>query len=313
MNTGDLVVLAFLLDLWWGDPRWLPHPVNAVARFAKSMEGWSRRILAPKLAGILTTATVVAATGAATWVLIHLARALHPMAGTLLEIGLLYTCFATKSLVQHAEAVRIPLQAGNFPLARKRVGWMVGRDTHDLDEAEVTRATLESVGENTVDGITGPLLFALLGGPVGAMVYKAASTLDSLFGYRNQRYLAFGWAAARLDDFLTWLPARLTGPLMLMAGLMPGFWFRHGLEIYRRDRLKHPSPNAAHGEAALAGLLGVQLGGPSSYHGKISHKAQLGDPLQPLHPGLITKANVLACTTAVLGVLTGWLLWFHLG
>lgn len=306
MTYADMVAIAFLLDLWWGDPRWLPHPVSLIAKGAKFLEKSTRRLLPAKLAGIITLFSVLSTTGVLVWGLVYGANRVHPYVGQAVSTLLLYTCLATKSLLQHARAVLIPLQSGDLDAARHQVAMIVGRDTETMDEQAVIRATLESVGENTVDGIIAPLFFGFLGGPIGAMVYKAASTLDSLFGYRNDRYRHFGWASARFDDLLAWLPARITGPAMIMVGILPGFRMRHGLEIYRRDRCKHPSPNAAHGEAALAGLLGVQLGGPSTYDGQVSQKPYLGDPLEQIETHHITKANRLVFLTALLMVMVGW-------
>ena len=309
MTHGDLLAVALLLDLWWGDPRWLPHPVSLIARFARLLEKMTRRLFPPKIAGITTAGLVVATTGLTVWSMIRFSSGIHSYLGDVVKIYLLYTCLATKSLVQHAQSVMIPLERSDLETARAKVAMMVGRDTKDLDEGGIIRATLESVGENTVDGIGGPMLFALAGGPVAAMVYKATSTLDSLFGYQNERYRTFGWASARLDDLLAWLPARLTGPTMILTGLLPGYRLRHGIRIYRRDRRKHPSPNAAHGESALAGLLGIQLGGPSTYQGVPSHKAFLGTRLEPLNLEHIRRANRLVMITALLLTGGGWCFW----
>jgi adenosylcobinamide-phosphate synthase len=231
---------------------------------------------------------------------------LHPLAGDIVAILLLYTCLATRSLHDHALAVYRPLTAGDLVEARQRVSWLVGRDTAELDEGEVTRAAVESVAENTVDGCTAPLLFACLAGPLGALAYKAISTLDSTFGYKNERYLQFGWASARLDDLANLLPARLTAllvaPAALLLRLNPGNAWR----IFWRDRHNHPSPNGGQIEAAVAGALGVRLGGVNSYFGQPSTRPFMGDPLQPLQSRHILQAIRLMWLvygmTAVLGL-----------
>jgi adenosylcobinamide-phosphate synthase len=178
----------------------------------------------------------------------------------------------------------------------------VGRDTDSLDEPEVVRATVESVAENMVDGVTAPLLFAVVGGPIGAILYKAVNTLDSTFGYKNERYLQFGWASARLDDVVNFIPARITAPLTAvtagLVGLRPlGAW-----RMFRRDGRKHPSPNSGLTEAAVAGALGVQLGGVNRYFGIASERPRMGDPLQPLSRAHILKTNRLMLVTSALAL-----------
>ena len=277
------ILLAMLLDLLLGDPRWLPHPVQGIGWLAQRSETPLRRLIAnQKLAGIFAVLLVVGSTVLAGLVLITAATAIQPLAGDIVAILLLYTCFATRSLHDHALAVYRPLQAGDLAEARRRVGWLVGRDTAELDEGEVTRAAVESVAENTVDGCTAPLLFACLAGPLGALAYKAISTLDSTFGYKNERYLQFGWASARLDDLANLLPARLTALLVAPAALLLRLHPGNAWRIFWRDRHNHPSPNGGQIEAAVAGALQVRLGGVNSYFGQPSTRPFMGDPLQPL-------------------------------
>jgi adenosylcobinamide-phosphate synthase len=179
------------------------------------------------------------------------------------------------------------------------VGMICGRDPETLDEPAVIRATVESVAENTVDGVIAPLMFAFLGGPVGIWLYKAASTLDSTFGYKNEQYIDFGWASAKLDDAANFVPARITGPIMSFAGLLICGNFWRPLKIFLRDRKNHPSPNSAHGEAAMAGVLGIQLGGLSYYAGKPSQKPLIGDSLLGPTPEHILLANGILALTAI--------------
>jgi adenosylcobinamide-phosphate synthase len=301
------ILLAILLDLLLGDPRWLPHPVQGIGWLAQQSEAPLRRLFAnQKLAGVVAVVWVVGSTVLIGFGLLKGAALLHPLAGDLVAVLLLYTCFATRSLHDHALAVYRPLHAGNLVEARRRVGWLVGRDTAELDEGEVTRATVESVAENTVDGCTAPLLFACLAGPLGALAYKAISTLDSTFGYKNERYLQFGWASARLDDLVNLLSARLTAllvaPAALLLGLKPGNAWR----IFWRDRHNHPSPNGGQIEAAVAGALGVRLGGINSYFGQPSTRPFMGDPLQSLQSRHILQAVwlmwVVYGLTSVLGL-----------
>lgn len=285
------ILLAILLDLLLGDPRWLPHPVQGIGWLAQRSETPLRRLIGnQKLAGIIAVLLVVGTTVMVGLGLLKGAALLHPLVGNLVAILLLYTCLATRSLHDHALAVYRPLQAGDLAEARQRVGWLVGRDTEHLDEGEITRAAVESVAENTVDGCTAPLLCACLGGPLGALAYKAISTLDSTFGYKNERYLQFGWGSARLDDLANLLPARLTAVLVIPAALLLRLHAGNAWRIFRRDRHNHPSPNGGQIEAAVAGALGVRLGGVNSYFGQPSSRPFMGDPLQPLQAWHILQA-----------------------
>ncbi|NJD37369.1 MAG: cobalamin biosynthesis protein CobD [Geobacter sp.] len=301
------ILLAILLDLLLGDPRWLPHPVQGIGWLAQRAEAPLRRLIAnPKLAGLVAVVWVVGSTVLVGLGLLKGATLLHPLLGDLVAILLLYTCFATRSLHDHALAVYRPLMAGDLATARQRVSWLVGRDTEQLDEGEVTRAAVESVAENTVDGCTAPLLFACLGGPLGALAYKAISTLDSTFGYKNERYLQFGWASARLDDLANLIPARLTALLVIPAALLLRLHAGNAWRIFRRDRHNHPSPNGGQIEAAVAGALEVRLGGVNSYFGQPSTRPFMGDPLQPLQARYILQAVQLMWLvyglTALIGV-----------
>ena len=285
------ILLAILLDLLLGDPRWLPHPVQGIGWLAQRSETPLRRLIAnPKLAGIVAVLLVVGSTVLIGFGLLKAATLFHPLLGDLVAILLLYTCLATRSLHDHALAVYRPLVADDLVEARQRVGWLVGRDTDQLDEGEVTRAAVESVAENTVDGCTAPLLFACVGGPLGALAYKAISTLDSTFGYKNERYLQFGWGSARLDDLANLLPARLTALLVVPAALLLRLDAATAWRIFKRDRHNHPSPNGGQIEAAVAGALGVRLGGVNSYFGQPSSRPFMGDPLQPLQSRHILQA-----------------------
>lgn len=285
------ILLAILLDLLLGDPRWLPHPVQGIGWLAQRSEAPLRRLIPnPKLAGIVAVVWVVGSTTAIGFGLLRLAGSIHPLLGDLVSVLLLYTCFATRSLHDHALAVYRPLKAGNLAEARQRVSWLVGRDTAELDESEITRAAVESVAENTVDGCTAPLLFACLGGPLGALAYKAISTLDSTFGYKNERYLQFGWGSARLDDLANLVPSRLTALLTVVAAFLLRLQPGNAWRIFWRDRHNHPSPNGGQIESAVAGTLGVRLGGINSYFGQSSTRPYMGDPLQPLQSRHILQA-----------------------
>lgn len=278
-----LISLALLLDLALGDPRWLPHPVVLIGKLISQLEGalrgcgWSGRG-----GGILLMAVTITASALSVWLLLLVTHRVHPVLGALTAVCISATCLAARSLHDESEVVARALMAGDLDGARSRLAWIVGRDTAGLDEADIWRALVETVAENTSDGIIAPLFWLAVAGPVGAMAYKAASTLDSMVGYRNERYLKMGWASARMDDLLNFIPARLTALLMVAAAPLAGLSLAGAFRIALRDRLKHPSPNSGHPEAAAAGALGVRLGGAASYAGVPSWKEQIGDALSPL-------------------------------
>jgi adenosylcobinamide-phosphate synthase len=241
---------------------------------------------------------VISAAVGVSFLLLSLSASVSQLAADLITVLLLYTTFAAGDLARHARRVQRALEAGDLGEARHRAGMMVGRETQSLDRRGVVRATVESVAESTVDGVTAPLLYACLFGPVGAIAYKAINTLDSTFGYRDQKYRLFGWASARIDDAANWLPARLTALLVPVAAAATGKRATASLRVLLRDGRKHSSPNSGLSEAAFAGALGVQLGGVSVYHGESIEKPTLGDPLDPLdHHHIPQVISVMWLTT----------------
>lgn len=301
MRLEYQVLAAMALDAVIGDPRWLPHPVRALGALAAMMERLTRRLIpAARAAGIVTVLVVVGSAGALVLLLVRAAAAIHPVVGDAVSIVLLAFTLASRDLAGHAMAVSRALERGDLSGGRANAALMVSRDTDRLDEAGCARAAVESVAENTVDGVTAPLLFAVAGGPAAAMMYKAVNTLDSMFGYRTERYLKFGWASARLDDLVNYLPARITAALVPAAAALFGARPGRSLRCLFRDGGKHPSPNSGLTEAAMAGALGVRLGGVSSYFGVESAKPYLGDPLEPLGRAHIRRAVALMIVTYVL-------------
>ncbi|HIJ89790.1 MAG: adenosylcobinamide-phosphate synthase CbiB [Desulfobulbaceae bacterium] len=306
------ILIAILLDQLFGDPRWLPHPVRIIGTACHWCERLTRTVLPPCAAGISSVLLVLSLTGATTWGIIEGATQLHPWLGTAISILILYTTIAARDLVRHSTEVYTALQEGDLPEARKRVSMIVGRDTATLDEAGVARAAVESVAESMVDGVTAPLFFALLGGPVAAMLYKAINTMDSMFGYKNERYLHFGWAPARLDDLANFIPARITSLMIPAAAFLLRLDPKRSLLTLLRDRFAHASPNSGHTEAAVAGALGVQLGGPNSYFGTVMTKPTLGDATRPLEPRDILRANRLMLLSSTLTLLISIALRSHI-
>lgn len=298
MSLEYLIIAAVALDLLLGDPRRLPHPVRLMAAMAVFMENQTRkRFRSEFIAGGVVTMTVLSITGGVTYFFIYCAGLLHPFAGDVVTVLLIYTTLAAKDLSVHSKAVQKALEDRNLMLARKKVAMIVGRDTETLDAADTARATVETVAENTVDGVTAPLFFAILFGPVGAMVYKAANTLDSTFGYKNEKYIRFGWCAAKFDDLVNYVPARLTAFSIALASLCTGMDSKGTLTILSRDGRKHPSPNAGLCEAAMAGAMNIQLGGASYYFGKPCEKPLIGDPGATISPGHIKQATTLMFAT----------------
>lgn len=300
MNTEYQIIAALALDFILGDPRGIPHPVKIIGRFAASLEGPLRAVMSPRRAGTAAAVLVIAATAVVTGGMIYLAYSVHSWAGDAFSVGLLYMTFAARDLAGHSGSVLQTLDAENMPEARRRVSRMVGRDTETLDEEGIVRAAVESVAENSVDGIVSPLFYAAVAGPVGAMVYKAVNTLDSTFGYRNERYIEFGRASAKIDDAANYIPARLSVLLIALAALLTGMKARDAFCIGRRDGRNHPSPNSGWSEAAFAGALGIRLGGPVMRKGVPEMMPYLGDAGEALRRRHIRKANTLMLATAVL-------------
>jgi adenosylcobinamide-phosphate synthase len=307
MRLEYQVLSAVALDLCLGDPHWLPHPVRGIGWLAARLETLARPVAADgypraraRLAGLLVALTVYVVTGLAAWGAIYAAGLAHPAAGDAVAVLVIYAAIAPHDLARHGMAVYRALAGGDLVEARRRVAAIVGRDTEALDLSGVVRAAVESVAESTVDGVTAPLLFAVAAGPVGAIVYRAINTLDSMFGHQDPQYRDFGWAAARIDDLANYLPARLTAPLLCVAAALLGRRPLAALRILVRDGRKHPSPNAGLVEAAVAGALGVQLGGRNFYAGLPLDRPTQGDPRVPLASRHIPAAVALMFTTAVL-------------
>jgi len=300
---GKILLYALILDLLIGDPRWLPHPVVMMGKVIRFGETRIRRSMqspmALKSAGLLLTIIVVTASYVFFLAVISLAYAYHATVGLLLSIFIMSQALSVNSLYQHAMAVFRPLTSGDLLLARTKLSMIVGRDTQGLDEAQIVRGVVETVAENTVDGIISPLFYGLIGGPALAMAYKAVNTLDSMVGYKNEKYLHLGWASARLDDIVNYVPARLAALLFLSIAPFTQGGFRKVWQTLRRDARKHISPNSGLPEAAVAGALEVQLGGPNSYHGVPECRALIGRPDHPLEKKHIRATLVLMFMVAV--------------
>lgn len=311
------LVAGFLLDLALGDPRWMPHPVVAMGRAISWLEPRLRAAFPDTPAGRRNAGRVLACllpigSALAGMLVLGLCGIVSPWLRLAAEAFMCYQILATRELWRQTMAVLCCLRAGDLPAARTAVSMVVGRETARLDEAGVTRAAVETVAENASDGVVAPLVFMAVGGPVLGLAYKAVNTMDSMVGYKNDRYLDFGRAAARLDDAVNWVPARFAVLCLIVAAPMTGASASGAWRIWRRDRRKHASPNAAQTEAVMAGALGVRLAGDATYFGKVVHKPTLGDDLWPIEPQDIARANhlmlagcalaLVACCLVRLGV-----------
>lgn len=276
-----IVVLAYLLDKWMGDPKHLPHPVRWMGSFIEFLESkWNRNRYQTSL-GFLMLITVSVVFTASAMILVYVSYRLHFVIGIVVEMVLLTFMIAEKSLKDAAMDVYEPLSQNQLPQAREKLSWIVGRDTETLTEGEIVRGTVETVAENTSDSVIAPLFWAFIGGAPLAVLYRVANTADAMVGYTSPKYRQFGYAAAKWDDFLNYIPSRLTAVLMIFVNRSDQTK-RQCFRLLKRDAKKHPSPNSGFPETAMAALLGIQLGGTNTYKGIISKRARLGDALKAL-------------------------------
>lgn len=302
------IIAGFILDLIFGDPHWLPHPICLIGNLIGFIEGNLRPKLAPNknallLGGALMVVIVLVISFAVPMAILLAAGMVSPWLAFALETLMCYQIFATKCLRDESMKVYDALHNNDLADARVKLSWIVGRDTQNLDEEEITKGAVETVAENTADGIIAPMFYMFLGGVPLAFLYKGINTMDSMVGYKNDKFLYFGRCAAKLDDLANLLPARITGLVMIAAAFLlglngPGAW-----KIFWRDRYNHLSPNSAMTESVTAGALNIQLGGDHFYFGKLVHKDTIGDDIRPVCPEDIKKTNNLLYMTAVLCLL----------
>lgn len=300
-------VCGFVLDLLFGDPHWMPHPIRAIGALIAELE---KKLLDFKQRdekrefhkGIVLVVLVLLCTGIVAAIILLGAYWMHPVAGVVIESVMTYQILATKCLKDESMRVYTSLKEEGLKAGQKAVSMIVGRDTNVLDETGVVKAAVETVAENTSDGVIAPMLYTALGGPVLGFVYKAVNTMDSMVGYKNDKYLYFGRAAAKLDDVVNFIPARISAYLMIAAAYIGGKAFdgKQAYRIYKRDRRKHASPNSAQTESVCAGALGVQLAGDASYFGKVVKKPYIGDAHRAVEREDIVRVNQLMYVTAVI-------------
>ena len=307
---GEAVLGGFVLDTLFGDPPWLPHPVVLMGKAISALEKRLRARLPQTPQSELLGGAVVAFTlPVGTFLLTSLvclgAAKLSPWLGLAVQMFWCGQALAAKGLAQESTNVYRALIKPDLPAARKAVSRIVGRDTQNLTLEGVTKAAVETVAENASDGVIAPLLYMLLGGAPLALTYKAINTMDSMLGYKNEKYLYFGRAAAKLDDAANYLPSRLAGLLWCAAAALTGNSPKGAWRIWRRDRRCHASPNSAQTESACAGALGIQLAGPAYYFGEYYAKPTIGDPLRPIEPEDIRRANRMMYAESVLALAIG--------
>ena len=296
MMTVWAVLGGFVLDALFGDPAWLPHPVVYMGKAISKLEKFLRPRLPKTPQGELLGGAIVAfclpvgtflLTGLVCWG----AARLHPLLGLAVQMFGCGQALAARGLVQESTNVYKELKKPDLPGARKAVSRIVGRDTAELTAEGVTEAAVETVAENASDGVIAPLLYMLIGGAPLALTYKAINTMDSMLGYKNEKYLYFGRVPAKLDDVANYIPSRLAGLLWVAAAAFTHNDAKGAWKIWHRDRRRHASPNSAQTESACAGALGVQLAGPAYYFGEYYAKPTIGDALRPIEPEDILRAN----------------------
>ena len=308
--SGLAVLGGFVLDAIFGDPAWLPHPVVLMGKCISKLEK-TLRARFPKtqqgelLAGAVLAFCLPVGTFLITSCVCLGAAKLHPLLGLAVQMFWCGQALAAKGLVQESRKVYNELVKPDLPAARKAVGRIVGRDTENLTAEGVTKAAVETVAENASDGVIAPLLYMLLGGAPLALTYKAVNTMDSMVGYKNETYLYFGRAAAKLDDVANYIPSRLAALLWAAAAALTGNDAKGAWRIWRRDRRNHASPNSAQTESACAGALGVQLAGPAYYFGEYYPKPTIGDALRPIEPQDILRADRMMYAASILALVLG--------
>ena len=299
------IIAGFILDLIFGDPHWLPHPICLIGNLIGFIERNLRPRLEPNkgallLGGALMVIIVLVISFVVPMAILLAAGMVSPWLAFALETLMCYQIFATKCLRDESMKVYTALHNHDLADARVKLSWIVGRDTQNLDEEEITKGAVETVAENTADGIIAPMFYMFLGGVPLSFLYKGINTMDSMVGYKNDKFLYFGRCAAKLDDLANLLPARITGLVMIGAAFVLGLDGKNAWKIFWRDRYNHLSPNSAMTESVTAGALNIQLGGDHFYFGKLVHKDTIGDDIRPVCPEDIVKTNRLLYMTAVL-------------
>lgn len=301
------LLVAFILDLILGDPYWLPHPIRYIGRLIHKLESV---LLVPedspenqKAKGVILTIATVGVVFSFYFLLMFVAGKINAQVAFVVEVLVFYQMLATRCLADEGMKIFKALKDNDIEKARIQVGYLVSRETAQMSEEDIIKATIETVTENIIDGVVAPLFFAIIGGAPLGMAYKAVNTLDSMVGYKNDKYLHFGWASAKLDDVLGFFPARFTGGLIVIASLVLGMDFKRAAHVLVRDRNNHASPNSPYAEAPAAGALRIQLGGKATYFGITTEKPTFGDDMEHIRAYHIKKAVRLLYATSALSLI----------
>ena len=296
------IYIGYITDLIVGDPYSFPHPVRYIGKLIRYVEKKVRKVAKTdedlKIGGFVLWFFTVIPTYLITYLIIKLSS-FNPYVFVFVNAFIIYTTLATKCLKDEAVKIYRVLKTGDLEQSRIQLSYIVGRDTEHLSEAEIIRATVETVAENTVDGIIAPMFFAFIGGAPLAMAYKAVNTLDSTVGYKNEKYLHIGFASAKIDDIANYIPARISVLLMSIGSLVLGYNYKNAANIAIRDRKNHKSPNCAFSEGAVAGALGIQLGGTNIYFGQEVYKPTIGDKDREIESDDIVKTNRIMYATSI--------------
>lgn len=306
-----LIISAIIIDLIIGDPHYPFHPIRLIGLLISRLE---KLLLGKKFqffSGIVLVSLTITITYCLSFIILYYTKIFNEILHLIISIYLIYSILAIKCLIYEANKIYKKLKENDITKARQYLSYLVSRDTNDISEKEIIRGTVETVAENFVDAIIAPLFYLFLGGIPLALLYKAVNTLDSMVGYKNDRYKKFGWASAKLDDLLNFIPARLSAFIIIpIAGIIYSPRIKKVYKIVFRDRLNHDSPNSAHSEAAFAGVLDIQMGGPTSYFGKLHQKPTIGDKIKDFEIEDIKKANNLLLLSTINGLLIFSVIWF---
>jgi len=308
---GVLLILCYVADLIFGDPEWFFHPVRAMGKLINFLDsklrGNSNKNI-ERLKGAILSFIVVGTSTFLAYLFLRLANTINSFLGNLVWVYLGYTTLSVKDLQVKAKDILNELNKNSLVKARKNLSKIVGRDTENLNSRRIVIATIESIAENINDGIIAPLIYLILGGPVLGITYKSVNTLDSMVGYKNKKYIHFGWFSAKLDDVFNYIPARISGFLICLSSFIIGRGFLYPFKIMIRDGRKHPSPNSGISEAAMAGALGIKLGGKWLYGGKVSIRPYIGDDKRKIKISFINEALRISFITSFLIVFIGVIL-----
>lgn len=301
------IVLGYSLDLLLGDPYWIYHPVRMIGNLVRFLEKIllkaSDKPPIKKFKGWLLLVIVSTTSLFIPWMIILAAGMIHPLLAILFQTLMIYQIFATRCLDVETRKVYKALKAGDIQEARKWISYLVSRDTESMTEEDIIKAAIETIAENLGDGVIAPMFYVIIGGAPLGWYYKSVNTLDSMVGYKNDKYSDYGYCSAKWDDLLNFIPARLTALIILMAGGLLGYDLKNGYAMLKRDKHNHASPNSAYPESAAAGLLGIQLGGKASYFGKVSIKPTMGDNLKVIDVEDLNKTRALLYMTSLVGLI----------